>query len=98
VGYYSIEGTITGASPTPLADGAGKPARLRPRFSGGVLHLNHPRGVQAEEIALHDTRGTRILHFAGHAASLDVSRVPSGLYVLSARVNGARTVQHVVKP
>lgn len=100
MGFYAIGGRITGLNPTgtPGADLAGAASKVvSPRHRDGRLHLGLPPEAKIGGIVLHSAAGAVVFRSVGRIESIDLARVPSGVYLLSVALDGAVARKKVVK-
>ncbi len=97
LGFYSIEGEITGAIGIEENNKVSKSTGIYPLLSGEKLHLHIPDNVTVEEITLYTIDGKCVLNSQQRVAAVDVSRYATGMYLLNIIYNGATLVKNFVK-
>jgi len=66
-----------------------------PNPSTGILHVDSQEDIHG--IILYDLRGKEVYRIGRETTSIDISSLPSGIYVLVANVSSGPVVTKVVK-
>ncbi len=100
LGYYGIQGRIIGASiPVAIAARHGEAnAGLTATAHGANLELRFQGVTRVGDIALYAARGERVFASKERVSSIDTSRLPPGLYLLAARVDGRSVSRRIALP
>jgi hypothetical protein len=99
LGFYAIEGEITGGGTTGMAKGTPDPSDLvHPVLIAGRLYLDIRREAQVGKIALYSARGTRVFTSQGRVPVIDMSGLATGIYVLGVDIGDATVKRNVFKP
>ncbi|MFC1476688.1 zinc-dependent metalloprotease [Fibrobacterota bacterium] len=97
LGFYSIDGTITGAIGIKENNNVNKSIGICPVYSGAKLNLDIPKNVKVEKISLHTTNGVRVYNSHQRVTSIDLSNFAVGMYVLRIAYDGTNLVKNFVK-
>ena len=99
LGFYAIEGEITGAVSTrPMHPALEKSIRVHAMAPGGMLNLDIAPELQVDRITLYYASGAVAFTSRRKLNSIDMSGMASGRYLLEVTANGKGFARSVVKP
>jgi hypothetical protein len=97
LGFYSIDGKITGAVGIAESNNVNKSPGIRLIYSGAKLNLDIPKNVKVEKISLYTTNGVRVYNSHQRVTFIDLSNFAVGMYVLSIAYDGTKLVKNFAK-
>jgi hypothetical protein len=99
VGFYAIEGEVTGGSTVDIASSPFSASSLVVAQSpdGANVTLAFPAGASVAGIDLYSMDGTALIHVSKRIEALGISALKRGNYLLKVSMNGGIVVRKIVK-
>ncbi|MBN1983028.1 MAG: T9SS type A sorting domain-containing protein [Chitinivibrionales bacterium] len=100
LGYYAIEGTITGGGSTAISKSArlNQAIRIYPLPGDNArFKIDVPPSSTIEKIALYSLKGALLSTVSNSNEVLELAHVSTGIYSVHISVDGARIIKKIVK-
>ena len=98
LGFYAIEGVISGAVAVKDKTDLRQAIRVYPMTTNGLLRLDIPSQLMVYNVTVITLAGSMVFYSQKKVEAIDLSKLPTGLYVVSMIVEGAHLSWKIAKP
>lgn len=97
LGYYAMEGTLTGAVSVSKHSNCAHASKLTPEFAGEYVKLNIPTSANVNKISVYSLNGSQVFSSNKRVESIDFSKFATGVYTIHVKMDGVKITEKIIK-